>query len=169
MPAGSTYTPIATTTLGSGVSSYTFSSIPSIYTDLVLISNASSTNASYGLRARFNGDTGSNYSSTRLLGNGSAASSSRETSVTGFVFNGNGYGGANNLNTNTILQVQNYSNTTTFKTALMRENYATSAVTALVALWRSTAAINSITIYNEGGAIDITSGATLTLYGLAAA
>ena len=89
--------------------------------------------------------------------------------MTGFVFNGNGYGGANNLNTNTILQVQNYSNTTTYKTALMRENYATGAVTALVALWRSTAAINSITIFNEGGAIDIISGATLTLYGIAAA
>ena len=35
MAAGSTYTPIATTTLGSNVASYTFSSIAGTYTDLV--------------------------------------------------------------------------------------------------------------------------------------
>lgn len=170
MAAGSTYTPIATTTLGSGVTSYTFSSIPSTYTDLILVSNASSTNASYGLRVRFNGDTGSNYSSTRMMGNGSSATSARESSVTGIIINGNGYGGSNDLSTISILQVMNYSNTTTYKTALLRESYAAGATTALVGLWRATpAAITSLTIYNEGGAINITSGATLTLYGIAAA
>ena len=166
MAAGNTYEAIATQTLGSAVNSITFSSIPSTYTDLILVSNASSTNASYGLRARFNGDTGSNYSSTRLLGNGSAASSARESSVTGFVFNGNGYGGANNLNTISILQIQNYSNTTTNKTALLRENNAAAAVTALVALYRSTSAITSITIFNEFGSANIISGSTFSLYGV---
>ena len=37
MAAGSTYTPIATTTLGSAQADVTFSSISGSYTDLVLI------------------------------------------------------------------------------------------------------------------------------------
>jgi hypothetical protein len=43
MAAGATYTPIATYTVsGSSTLTYTFSSIPSTYTDLVLVVNGSS-------------------------------------------------------------------------------------------------------------------------------
>jgi hypothetical protein len=164
-----TYEPIATTTLGSAQNSVSFTSISGLYTDLVIISNGSSDNASYGLRIQFNSDTGSNYSSTRLLGNGSAASSARESNVSGIVVNGNGFGGANNLNTNSIIQIQNYSNSTTYKTLLLRENNAAAATTALVGLWRSTSAITSIIIYNESGGANIVSGSTFTLYGIKAA
>jgi hypothetical protein len=83
MAAGSTYTPIATTTLGSSTSSYTFSSIPQTYTDLVLIVSgygAASDGNSIVCRVG-NGtvDSGTNYSTTRLSGSGSSASSGRSS------------------------------------------------------------------------------------------
>jgi len=40
MAAAQTYEPIANTTFGSTTSSYTFSSIPSTYTDLFLVISA---------------------------------------------------------------------------------------------------------------------------------
>ena len=61
MPLPSTMTPIATNTLTAVASSVTFSSIPSTYTDLVLVLQGSFDSAD-DVRFRFNGDTGSNYS-----------------------------------------------------------------------------------------------------------
>jgi len=81
MAAGSTYTPIATTTLGSSATSYTFTSIPSTYTDLVIVAQIKGDTTTY-LNLRFNGDTGSNYSRTTLSGNGSTASSERRSNQT---------------------------------------------------------------------------------------
>ena len=62
MAAGSTYTPIATTTLGSAASSVTFSSISGSYTDLILITNPSSATTDQSIYVQFNADTGTNYS-----------------------------------------------------------------------------------------------------------
>ena len=61
-----TYTPIATTTLGSAQSSYTFSSISSAYTDLILIYNGTVTATGKDVRFYYNGDNSSGlYSFTR--------------------------------------------------------------------------------------------------------
>lgn len=158
----STYTPIATTTLGSAASSYTFSSIPSTYTDLVLIVNASS-GAGISINCQLNGDTGSNYSYTGLYGNGSSAGSSRASNQTGAYL---GYIGSTQIY-NVINHFMNYSNTTTYKTILNRKNQADQYVEADVALWRNTAAINSIKIYPGSGNFD--AGSTFTLYGIKAA
>jgi hypothetical protein len=157
-----TYEPIATTTLGSAAASYTFSSIPSTYTDLVLVVNSSTaTNDASWLQ--FNGDTGSNYSNTRLQGNGSTATSDRGTSQTvGY------YSGGDITNTNVLIaHIMNYSNTITYKTTLSRFNVAASSVNAEAILWRSTAAINAIKISNN--AYNFTTGSTFTLYGIKAA
>jgi len=163
MAAGNTYTQIASTTLGSAASTVTFSSIAATYTDLVLVINATFSNASTAnLAMQFNSDTASNYSATRLLGDGSAASTSR---------NGGTYmmiGDIDNDIFTSIINIQNYSNTTTYKTALARTGFAVGFVGAYVGLWRSTAAITSVTIYS----IDITPqfdiGATFSLYGIRA-
>lgn len=70
MTAGQTYFPIANTTLSSAAASYTFSSISGSYTDLVLVIGGTlSADISAGIY--FNGDTGTNYSTTRMYGNGS--------------------------------------------------------------------------------------------------
>jgi hypothetical protein len=162
MAAGSTYTPLATTTLGSDTASVTFSSISGSYTDLVLVVNGGM--ATQGaIFARFNSDTGGNYSVTRLYGDGSTATSDRFSSAAsmdvGFF--------QSNLSNNSIIQIMNYSNATTYKTVLNRWNSPAYAA-AGVGLWRSTAAINAVTIYNTVS-IDIKSGTTFTLYGIAAA
>ena len=79
----STYTPIRTQTLSSVTASVTFSSLPQDYTDLILVINGGhNSTLGYGLNVRLNNDTGSNYSSTALRGNGSIADSFRYTSQT---------------------------------------------------------------------------------------
>lgn len=164
MAAGSTYTPIATTTLSSAASSITFSSIPSTYTDLVLVAKLTRDNAGSPI-LRFNGDTSSNYSQTFLEGNGTSAVSSRASNVTvGYI----------NLNSDPVLNgiiivnFLNYSNTTTYKTYLANGSNAATAVDRVVGLWRSTSAISTILLAAENGG-NYLAGGTATLYGIAAA
>jgi hypothetical protein len=164
MAALSSYTPIATYTVPSATTSYTFSSIPSTYTDLVIIINAQgASGADVGLQ--FNSDTGSNYSETGLDGNGSAASSFRRSNQTSMLLNNNATLLTANYSWVSIFSIQNYSNSTTYKSVLARCDNADNGVNAAVGLWRSTAAITSITVVatNSGFA----SGATFTLYGIA--
>ena len=168
MAAGSTYTPIATTTLGSAQASVTFSSISGSYTDLVIVGNYGTANGNCPLM-QFNSDTGSNYSVTELVGNGTTASSTRRSSATEINI-AKTVGGNGNLEQNFVISIQNYSNSTTYKTALVRQNLATgtySGVTAIVGLWRNTNAITAVKLLTDGG--NYNSGSTFTLYGIAAA
>jgi hypothetical protein len=66
-----------------------------------------------------------------------------------------------------IVNFQNYANTTTNKTILTRGSVAAGQVTAAVSLWRSTAAITSIVLYTAGLA-NWASGSQFTLYGIKA-
>lgn len=168
----STYEKIATTTLGSAAASYTFSSISGSYTDLVLVFTGTMTSADYVQFQVGNGsvDTGSNYSNTALKGNGTSASSSRSSNSTNIFTPEPMNTNQNNL----IINFQNYSNTTTYKTTLMRSNTpltdggATGTVSSTVGLWRSTSAINTIKMYTFAGQT-YAAGSTFTLYGIKAA
>ena len=163
-----TYEPIATTTLGSSTASVTFSSISGTYTDLVLIFNGGITTADYAIRIRFNGDSGSNYSRTAISGYGTGAGSDRASNVTGLnVFMGFSGIPANTLDTSGIAHIQNYSNSTTYKTVISRSGNAARSAEAQVGLWRSTSAITSIVI--DTGSGNLYSGSTFTLYGIKAA
>ena len=158
-----TYDSIASTVLGSNQTSVTFSSLGS-YTDLVLVTNVGNTNgANTDIRLQFNGST-TGYSSTIVRGNGTSATSGRETSkVSMFV----GWSD-NSINSNTIIQLQNYSNSSTYKTVISRtNNVATSYVGANVGLWQNTAAITSITILCDIGSF--LANSTFTLHGIKAA
>jgi hypothetical protein len=167
MAAGSTYTPIATTTLGSTSATVTFSSIAATYTDLVIVvAGGTDANSGYGLR--FNSDTGSNYSRTYLTGDGTTASSGRDTNQTTADISFNA-AVQNNTNFNSIIHIMNYANTTTYKTALSRANNAATGVDTGVSLWRSTSAINSIIIRTTSAGRVFNIGSTFTLYGIAAA
>jgi hypothetical protein len=163
----STYTPIATTTLGSAAASYTFSSIPSTYTDLVVVIWSSTGSSDNEDAFRFNSDSGTNYSSTYLFGNGTTASSGRFTTSNAMRLLGGGL--TNGMMA--IAHIMNYSNSTTYKTAISR--YEVSAggqrtVAASVGLWRNTAAITSVTITTTT-ANTYPVGSTFTLYGIKAA
>lgn len=157
-----TYKPIATTTLGSNVVTYTFSSIPSTYTDIVLICNNLVEFTNQQGYIRFNSDSGTNYSRTVMYGNGTSAASFRASNVSGINIGMSANTGGQQI----IMNIMNYSNTTTYKTATDRENNSSGAAATGVYLWRSTSAINSITIASFDGSASIQSGATFTLYGI---
>ena len=166
MPAGNTYEAIATTTLVSD-GSVSFSSIPQTYTDLVLVFNgklSSGTTGYNNVTFTFNSDTSSVYSRTRVQGDGSSAGSIRDANVNRhdiFIPN-NGESGFST----SIINIMNYSNTTTFKTALWRDSLVVTGglVVAWVGLWRSTSAISSIQFPNTFKA-----GSSFSLYGIKAA
>ena len=168
MAAGSTYTPIATYSTTGSQASYTFSSIPSTYTDLILVTSLStSLDQTESVNMTFNGDSGSNYSTTDLIGNGSTATSSRTTSVAFIRILGRATGTANTFSNMSIAHIQNYANSTTYKTVLNRSSIASLATVATVGLWRNTAAITSLTIATPSQTF--TNGSTFTLYGIQAA
>ena len=166
MAAGATYEPIATTTLASATSTVTFSSISGSYTDLVFVFSGN-TSAIANSFMRFNSDTGSNYSMTWVAGDGSAAASGVETSKTRLLIDVYGYANPSNI-TNKVMSIQNYSNSTTYKTVLGRANNSAAGTEALVGLWRSTSAITQIDILTLS-ATTFSVGSTFTLYGIAAA
>ena len=160
-----TYTPIAThTTTTSTGTSYTFSSIPSTYTDLVLVCNVKASTANSSIVARFNGSSASNYSETQLYGDGSTVISQRFSSQTEAYLTFSGFSTANF--SPVITNIMNYSNTTRNKTFVSRGGYAGGYTDISTGLWRSTDAITSITLY-AGNYFDI--GCTFTLYGILAA
>ena len=169
MPA--TYDLIASTNISAGSSVISYQSLSASYTDFVLVaSNVTGSVAGTTLYLRFNNDSGSNYSNTEMYGNGTSAASSRNTSFTVipmmyFITQGT-------LQTGqiAIAHIMNYSNTSVYKTVLVRENNATDpnypGTGAIVGLWRNTAAINRIDVSNNGYTFN---GGTLTLYGIKAA
>ena len=104
MAAGRTYTPIARQTLTTSQAQITLSSIPQIYTDLILVFSGTLVSTDV-LVMRFNGDTGSNYSDTILEGNGSTAVSNRHSNY--------GYSFLNSINLgtgqiNSLSHIMNY-------------------------------------------------------------
>jgi len=163
-----TYEPIATQTLGSAVQTVTFSSIPATYTDLVFVVNAQASLQS-DLYLTFNGDTSALYSNTTLYGDGSTAGSTRNSRGNAFMTL-TYYG---NLTTTAgasvhIVNVMNYSNTTTNKTVLSRCNAAAAGVDASVGMWGSTSAVSSVT-FDLPSTRTFSAGSTFTLYGIKAA
>jgi hypothetical protein len=171
MAAGSTYTPVATTTIsGSSTATYTFSSIPSSYTDLELVINATSVGASdYAARISFNGDTTSGlYSWCLARGMGSTISGINYSSQNDIAMTTN----YSIMQTPSTIRVslQNYSNSSTYKTILGRFNQVNPAgktASTFAGTWRNTNAISSITITIGGDYFG--AGSTLTLYGITAA
>jgi len=154
-----TYTPLATVTLGASASSVTFSSIPATYRDLILVISATGTDSAE--RLRFNGDTGTNYSYVRMLGNGSttaSASLSGEDYIRSISFS---------LETlyNVIIQIMDYSATDKHKTTLGRGNNASTNTIATAGRWANTDAINSINYSLSSGSF--ASGSTFSIYGIA--
>ena len=170
MAAGSTYVPIATTTLSSATPTITFSSISGSYTDLIIAGGLRVDNSSSGSQnavIRFNSDSGSNYSWTYFLANGSNAYTSRTSNATELLVSTVGNDNTARYSSE-IWQINNYSNTTTYKTVLLRHNADyDNQLQCWVGLWRSTSAINSISI--TAGSANWAAGSTLTLYGIAAA
>lgn len=166
MAAGSTYTPIATTTLGTAASTVTFSSISGSYTDLVLVCNLGASNSAQDFKIQFNGDTATNYSVTLMRGTGASAISNRETNIAYIYLDYTGVT-QNVVQSQYNVNIMNYANTTTYKTILSRRSDVGFSTEAGVGLWRNTAAITSMNVSMTSG--NLIAGSTFTLYGIAAA
>lgn len=163
-----TYEPIATTTASGSSNSITFNSISSAYTDLKLIVVGTTLSSAGSVRYQVNNDSGTNYSRTTIYGDGTTAASNTGTNQTYFDFNSQSFQTSTpKFNT---LDFFSYAGTTN-KTVLFTESgdlNGSGYVTLSVGLWRSTSAINSITIYTAAGQ-NFSSTSTFTLYGIKAA
>jgi len=167
--ATNTYVALDTQTVTSAVSSVTFDSIDQGYTDLVLVCQmamSSAGNEPY-LQVGNGSASTTGYSETCLAGNAGTVSSRRGDISTAWQMN-RFFGIGSSLNNIHIVNFQNYANTTTYKTVISRTG--TTDVTyaqtqAIVGLWASTSAINTIKISTSGG--NIVAGSTFTLYGIA--
>lgn len=162
MSKTATYSLIASNTLGSATGTVTFSSITGTYTDLILIcvgTGASNT----GIGLQFNGDTAANYSATFLEGNGTAATSERQTSTNNIRIAWNALWDTASPG-NVIVNIQDYSNTTTNKAVIARSNKSDRVVGTTAGLWRNTAAITSLSVI--GTSANFAAGSTFKLYGI---
>jgi hypothetical protein len=175
-----TYERIATQTLGTLTRTVTFSSIPGTYTDLVLIANMQADQTTFNNmnypHIYFNGDnstSGTNYSATSLFarntGGGNTVVSERNTNDDTINLIAN----TSDVFSPSIVNIQNYSATTTFKTILHRgsgQNGTTNVdgTIAKVGMWRNTAAITSIVLVPSQSTANFIAGSSFTLYGIKA-
>jgi len=150
-------TALANITLQVSSDSVRFSNIPQNYKDLVLVIRASLASvATVGFR--FNEDSGSNYASVLMRGNGTNTASTAQTISFGLVW----YAG-NPQDGMATLQLIDYSLENKHKTALTREDTNSNATGAHVSRWSNTAAVTSVNIFPNGTTFN--SGSTFNLYG----
>jgi hypothetical protein len=166
--------PIASTTLSAN-GDVTFTNIPQIYQDLFIVVSARSTQA--GTTAAyfggFNFSYGSNtlYSSTTIWGDGTSATSTRQSNQQGIWADGvlPAASSTSGIYGSMTMHILNYANSSTFKTYLMRcasNINATGSYTSLtVGTWRQTTAISTVYLTPS---VSAASGSTFTLYGIRA-
>lgn len=172
-----TTTPLQSIELTSDAGSVVFSNIDQSYTDLFLVCRTrTSASTSQDLIYRFNDDSATNYSQGRMFSyavGGAAWSTDRassRTSIGGAWSPGTNMGSA--LYGQTVFHINNYSNSTTYKTVLSNMDVYGNTDTAsdnniagkMVGQWRSTSAITSIAFYMASG--NIVAGSTFDLYGI---
>jgi hypothetical protein len=167
-----TYEPIATQTLGSANAVITFSSIPATYTDLrlSLVANAI-TSTAQGYTLRFNGDTAGNYSFTTFIGwSGNSVAALPDANQTFIRLSGRQIAPSTTMPSFSLVDIMNYTSTSLTKAILATVNESKDAtpsnVIKLNGLWRSTSAINSITLTASAS---FPTGTIATIYGIKAA
>ena len=171
------FTVIDHTELGAAASSWDVTSIPSSYDHLLIVASARSDEANTlkYLMLNFNGDTGTNYSNTRLMAVSSTPSSDRDA--------GKAFMKAGMVTAASVLAdsfgtfkcwIPNYANTANFKQAAVQTSTGGSSTSDWwwslnvdAGLWSSTAAINQVTL--APGADDFVQYSTFTLYGVTGA
>lgn len=156
-----TYTPIASVTLATGATEIILSGLPQTFRDLVLVINGT-VNSTDTCGLQFNGDTGNNYNSVSMEGNGSSASSSSWTSIAQAF-----YGVMSTGMTSSIIQIHDYSVTDKQKTFLARTGAAGDRTRAHASRWANTAAITSIRLTTFGG-VTYQTGTVVNLFGIVA-
>jgi hypothetical protein len=157
----------------SGTNTITFSSIPSTYKHLQIHAHSCTgrtTNTTDGAYVRYNSDSGSNYQYSYVNASVASHNSGSQGSPTGYNYlffhgtqqNNDGFSA-------TILTILNYASTSVYKTGVWNGGSTNDGSYGEIGMgggvWRSTSAINSITIYTETGSNYI-AGTRFDLYGI---
>lgn len=166
----STYELIKGETLTTTTASYTFTAIPSTYTDIVvrMSGRTNLANNQDDLRLTFNGAT-STYSGINVQGNGSVAASNTLSGYS-YLYMRNVFDAANasaSTFSSAEIYIPNYTSSVAkpFNITAMQENNTTAAQMATQAcLWSGTSAITSIAILPDSGSF--VSGSSFYLYGI---
>jgi hypothetical protein len=151
------YESIATITVGSGgTSAVTFSSIPSTYTHLQLRAVFKCSNTAGTIRCRVGGgslDTGTNYNTHNLYGDGSTASAAAyggAAADTGFLI----LAGQDTFNYALVLDLLDYKDTNKYKTLRYLnggDNNGSGTVGLGSILWAQTTAIGTVGFFTQAG------------------
>ena len=163
--------PIAYTSIsGSTTSDVTFANIPQTYQDLMFVVNGrGSYSASYVLiQAYINGGF-SGYSTTYLQGDGSSATSSRQSATSGlYLGNLPAATSTSGIQGSIVTHILNYANTSTYKTILSRNAYdlnGSGGTRLSVNMSSSTSAVTQVNIATFGVGY-FTAGTTIELFGI---
>jgi hypothetical protein len=160
-----TYEPIVTTTLTSAAADIYFGSLPTTYTDLRIVLVTQNATSGANLTMRLSGDTGSNYSTTTIFGNGSGAVSERGSNGTSLRLGAS----TTSIWSSYEINIFNY-NSSQYKSVLSTANQdwnGSGSVRKHVGVHRATYAEDSIRLIWDSGNHAI--GTTATLYGIKAA
>jgi hypothetical protein len=153
---------LANTTLASTASSVTFSSIAGTYRDLILVVNGTTAGAS-SVTLRFNSDTGANYSSVIMEGNGTNAGSGNNASQTA-LFNTYAYNSTNTTGSVHVFNIMDYTATDKHKVVLSRTNNTSLVTAAAAGRWANTAAITTVEVRSLSSSFAV--GTNLSLFGV---
>jgi len=161
------YDSLATITVPSGgVASVTFAGIPSTYKHLQVRYIARNTSGAGRLRMQMNGNTGSNYSTHLLVGDGSTAAAFAGASIVQISAGANVTATANVFSAG-VIDILNYSNTSTNKTVRVLsgvDNNGSGEVAFTSGTLLSTSAITSILLYIDS--LTIAEYSQFSLYGV---
>lgn len=169
-----TYTSLLSTTTTSAASTVTVENIPSTYTSLVVVVRTYSTWTSDNgtrINMRFNGVSTDSYSTTAVEANGSTIYNERQSGAgVSYIWVGrnNNNNGGNTQKSTTIINIENYSNTTGYKTAFIRWGARQNQrpIGMSTGTWRSNNAINSISFFTDA---NMAAGTEIEIYGILAA
>ena len=168
-PSTTAYESIATTTVGSGgTTTIDFSSIPSTFTHLQLRALIRSNGIADNSTMRFNADTGNNYASHYLVGDGSSASAGASASRSNMYLDILASNGSGAYFSAVVVDILDYKSTSKNKTirALAGQDLNGSGTVWLASgLWTNTAAVNQITI-KTNGAGGFAQYSSFALYGI---
>jgi hypothetical protein len=168
-----TYTLISSNVLASSAASVTFSSIPATYTDLVVRISARTDRSatSDSTKMTINSDNTTIYSFTRLRGDGTNASSNRNTgNTTVSIESTDGNTATSNTFDSTEIYIPNYLSTVNkpISSVIMREDNSVAATTynsVQAHLYRNTSAITSLSFAPSNGP-NYLSTSSFYLYGI---
>ena len=165
------YESIQTVTVGTATSTITFSSIPATYTHLQIrgMLNGTAAGTYNNVRMGFNADSGTNYSTHIIYGDGTttgALSEANGTRIYGQILitqaSTSSYVGIG------VIDILDYANTNKYKTTKslngLEMNGSGSVIEFGSGNWRNTNAITSIEFVTASGNFNV--GSTLSLYGI---